>query len=110
MFVSNERSGTHFKMNTLAARFDYASKPWVDIDYHQFNINYYHAQTLRTVILQLATMRTANILKSHHEYEFFSEKIDSFAGAINIVYIYRNPPDVMASYRRFLRRWNWVEG
>ncbi len=110
MVVSHERSGTHFFMNTMAACFDYVSDPWVDIDRHQFNINYYHPPTLQALILEVAGWKAANILKSHHEFAFFSEIIAAFEGAIRIVYVFRNPADVMASYWRFLHTWPWVEG
>jgi hypothetical protein len=110
MVVSHERSGTHFMMNTLAACFDYVSNPWVDIDRHQFNINYFHSESLRQVVLKVASLKAANLMKSHHEFGFFSEIVESFAGALDIVYVYRNPADVMASYWRFLPTWHWVEG
>jgi hypothetical protein len=110
MVVSHERSGTHFMMNTVAACFDYVSMPWVDLDNHQFNINYYQSQNLKTLILKLAELRAANIVKSHHEFKFFSDIIGAFEGVIQIVYIYRNPADVMSSFWRFLHTWNWAEG
>jgi Sulfotransferase domain len=110
MVISHERSGTHFMMNAMAACFDYVSFPWLDLDRKQFNINYYHAQSLQMLILKVAETQPANILKSHHEFSFFSDIIASFKGAVEIIYIYRNPADVMASYWRFLHTWNWVEG
>jgi len=110
MVVSHERSGTHFMMNTLAACFGYVSNPWLDIDRHQFNINYYYPQQLQTLLLKLADLKSANLLKSHHEFSFFSEIMPALAGALDIVYICRNPADVMASYWRFLHTWNWAEG
>ena len=110
MVVSHERSGTHFMMNTLAACFGYVSNPWLDLDRHRFNINYYHAQSLQTLLLKVAGLRSANLLKSHHEFSFFSEIMPALAGALDIVYIYRHPADVMTSFWRFLHTWNWMEG
>lgn len=110
MVVSHERSGTHFMMNTLAKCFDYVSDPWLDLDMHHFNINYYHSESLRTLILEVAEWRAANILKSHHEFAFFRDISAAFEGVIHIIYIYRNPADVMASYWRFLHTWDWMEG
>jgi hypothetical protein len=110
MVVSHERSGTHFMMNAMALCFGYISNPHVDIDRHQFNINYYHPQSLQTLILKLAALRAANILKDHHEFEFFSTIIGAFEGSIDIIYIHRNPADVLTSFWRFLNTWNWVEG
>jgi Sulfotransferase domain len=110
MVVSHERSGTHFLMNALAGCFGYVANPWVDVDRNKFNINYYHPQNLQNLILKLAALRSANILKCHHEFEFFAPVIEEFSGALRIIYIYRNPADVMASYWRFLRTWRWAEG
>lgn len=110
MVVSHERSGTHFLMNTLAACFGYVGKPWLNFDRDQFNINYHHPGTLQNVLLKLGALRAANVVKSHHEYEFFSEISESIEGAFQIFYIYRDPGDVMASFWRFLNTWNWAEG
>ena len=110
LVVSHERSGTHFLINALAACFDYVSKPWVSIDQHRFNINFYSADNLHRLISGLAEARLANTLKSHHEFAFFSKFIASLEHAIDIVYIFRNPADVMASYWRYLHTWPWAEG
>jgi hypothetical protein len=110
MVVSHERSGTHFLMNALAACFDYVSKPWVSIDQHRFNINFYSADNLHRVLSGLIEARLANTLKSHHEFAFFAKFIAQLEQAIDIVYIYRNPADVMASYWRYLHTWPWAEG
>ena len=110
MVVSHERSGTHFMMNTVAACFGYVSAPWLDIDRHQFNINYFHSPSLQQLIRKLADLRAANMLKSHHEFAFFADIVPSFDGMLDIIYIYRNPADVMTSFWRFLHSWPWVEG
>jgi hypothetical protein len=110
MVVSHERSGTHFMMNTVAACFGYVSNPWLDIDRHRFNINYFHAPSLQHLIGKLVQLRVANMLTSHHEFAFFSDIAASFDGALDIIYIYRNPADVMTSFWRFLHSWPWVEG
>jgi hypothetical protein len=110
MVVSHERSGTHFTMNALAACFDYVSNPWIDIDRHQFNINYFHAPSLKTLLQNVAGMRAANLVKSHHEFEFFKQFATATEGVINLVYVYRHPADVMSSFWRFLHTWDWAEG
>ena len=110
MVVSHERSGTHFTMNMLAACFDYVAYPWVSLDENDVNINYYKSDDLKAVVLKLGEFRTANILKSHHEFGFFSDIIAAFKDVIEIVYVYRHPADVMASFWQFLHSWHWVEG
>lgn len=110
MVVSHERSGTHFTMNALASCFDYVSAPWIDIDRHHFNINYFHAPSLQQLVLNVAGLRMANLMKSHHEFEFFKAFVAETEGVLNFVYVYRHPADVMASYWRFLHTWGWVEG
>jgi hypothetical protein len=110
MVVSHERSGTHFMMNTLAACFDYVSKPWIDLDRHQFNINYFNYRTFGNVVQKLAALNAANTIKSHHQFDFFEEIIAPLGEVITYVYIHRDPADVMASFWRFLHSWAWVEG
>ena len=110
MVISHERSGTHFTMNALAACFGYVSRPWIDIDHHHYNINYFHGPSLKKLIMDVAAMRAANLAKSHHEFEFFRSFAPATEGVINIVYVYRNPADVMSSFWRFLHTWDWVEG
>ncbi len=110
MVVSHERSGTHFTMNALANCFDYVSNPWIDIDRHRFNINYFHSPSLKSLLLQVADLRPVNLLKSHHEYAFFERFMAATEGKLQIVYVYRNPVDVMSSFWRFLHTWDWVEG
>ena len=110
MVVSHERSGTHFTMNSIAGCFDYVSNPWIDIDRHQFNINYFHTPSVKGLLLKVAELRPANMLKSHHEFEFFKRFMPATEGKLHIVYVYRNPADVMASFWRFLHTWDWAEG
>jgi Sulfotransferase domain len=110
MVVSHERSGTHFTMNALAECFDYVSNPWIDIDRHRFNINYFHAPSLKNLLLHVAAARSANLIKSHHEFEFFKRFAAATEGVLNIVYVYRHPADVMLSFWRFLHTWDWAEG
>ncbi len=110
MVISHERSGTHFTMNALAGSFDYVSNPWITVDRHRFNINYFHTPSLKNLVLQLAAQRSPSLMKSHHEFEFFKRFAAATEGVLNIVYVYRNPADVMSSFWRFLHTWDWAEG
>ena len=55
-------------------------------------------------------MESGKYFKESPRVCIFSEIIAAFEGAIHIVYVFRNPADVMASYWRFLHTWHWVEG
>lgn len=110
MVVSHERSGTHFTMNALAGCFDYVSRPWIDLDRHQININYFATWELSDALRQVAALRPANILKSHHEFRFFATILGEVSEAFQLVYVYRNPADTLASYWRLLNAFAWVEG
>lgn len=110
LVVSHERSGTHFTMNSIAACFDYVSKPWFDVDRHQININYFASGELRDTLLRVAGLRPANVLKSHHEFEFFRDVADELARAFHLIYVYRHPADCLASYWRLLNTLPWNEG
>lgn len=110
MVASHERSGTHFMMNSLDACFDYVSRPWVNFDRSELNFNFYQPLNIKSVILALAQARAPNIVKSHHEFAFFADIIADLKDVIEIVYVHRNPADVMSSYWRFVQSWEWVEG
>jgi hypothetical protein len=109
MVVSHERSGTHFTMNSLAACFGYASIPWVNLDADDFNINYFHPVMLRNAVESYARLGACNILKNHHEFGFFADFADALT-EIEIVYVCRQPADVISSFWRFANSWPWVEG
>jgi hypothetical protein len=107
--VSHERSGTHFLMNTLAKNFDYVSHPFWNLDYNQ-GINL-HDQSVLSHFLGLSHNKPVlNILKSHHPVEFFESNLDYLCEQFFVFYIYRDPRDVLISYRRLLTRFPWDEG
>ena len=111
MVVSHERSGTHFTMNALASCFGYVSNPWIDIDRHQFNINYFHAPSLKTLLLNVAGLRARQPGQEPSRVRILQAfRARRPRASINIVYVYRNPADVMSSFWRFLHTWDWVEG
>ncbi len=49
-------------------------------------------------------------MKSHHAVDFFDGVLDDVLKHIVILYIHRDPVDVMISYWRFIARWKWHEG
>jgi hypothetical protein len=110
LVASHARSGTHFTMNAIAKAFGHVSNPWVDLDYHHFNINYHHAKTLASNVMALGLKRPANILKSHHEFEFFGDNLEGVAEVWDVVYVHRHPADVLASYWRYLHTFHSDEG
>lgn len=108
--VSHERSGTHFTMNAIGKCFDYVSRPWIDLDLHQINVNYFAPRVLSDTLQKLAQMRPANLIKSHHEFRFFADIIEEVGRAYRLVYVYRSPADTLASYWRLLNAYPWMEG
>ncbi len=110
LVVSHERSGTHFLMNTLAGAFGYVSNPWIDFDHHAANINYFHPPSVEEFFTKLGEHRLANTVKSHHQVGFFEDSLTGVVGLFTILYVHRNPIDVMPSCHRFMNRWDWLEG
>lgn len=110
MVVSHERSGTHFLMNSMAAAYEYVSDPWIDFDAHQVNINYFHSASVRGFFDQFSSANLAHTIKSHHHVDFFAPVIEPITRLFHILYIYRDPRDVMRSFWRYMLQWDWVEG
>jgi hypothetical protein len=110
MVVSHERSGTHFLMNSLARGFGYASRPWIDLDYHHLPLNFHYPPSIAAALEMLAAERIASVVKSHHVVNFFDGVLDRVLDRIVIFYIHRDPVDVMLSFWRFIHRWQWHEG
>ena len=108
--VSHERSGTHFLMNGMMKAYRYISYPWIDFDYFKTDINFYHPESIVRFFDQFRSVNLANIVKSHHQFEFFKEAIERIIDDFTILYIYRDPRDVMRSMFRFLNETEWVEG
>jgi len=110
MVVGHERSGTHFMMNTLAACYGYVSNPWVDLDYNTFPINYFRPDQVANILSLLGDKKLSSVIKSHHHPDFFKDQIDLITSKIKIIYIYRNPADVMISFWKLLHGIAWKEG
>jgi hypothetical protein len=110
LVVSHERSGSHFLMNALAGCYGYQSAPWIDLDWHCFNINYYCPAELRDLLLTLAGPPLANVVKSHHQADFYAGDLARLTERYVIFCIHRDPVGVMLSVWRFLHTLTWVEG
>lgn len=110
MVVGHERSGNHFMINSLAACYGYVGSPWVDLDYSFFSINYFKPSRVADILTMLGSKKTAAVIKSHHHPDFLKGQFDRVFSKIKIVYIYRNPVDVMISFWKLLHGMPWVEG
>lgn len=105
--VSHERSGTHFLMNTLGRSFGYDAGLFVNFDYTPVNINYFHPQG---VLKALRSVPLGHLVKAHHAVEFFDGILDELLQSAVILYIHRDPVDVMISTWRYVHGWDWREG
>lgn len=110
LVVSHERSGTHFTMNAIGKCFDRISKPWLDLDRHHININYFYPETVAQTLANLGGHRPKNLVKSHHQAAFFESILARVAETWDIVYVHRHPADVLASFWRLLNTLPWAEG
>lgn len=110
MVISHERSGTHFLMNALARCFGYIADPWVNFDDVPFSINFFSPQDVQCFFDQFRGRPIANLVKSHHEFEFLAQNLPTLTQEFHIFYAYRDPRDTMVSYWRFLNQLGWHEG
>jgi len=110
MVVSHERSGTHFLMNAIARGYGYTARPWVDMDHGSMAINFFHPPSIATTLKGLAERRITAIIKSHHTADFFDGVLDRVLERYVVLYIHRDPVEVMVSFWRFMHRWHWHEG
>lgn len=110
MVVSHERSGTHFLMNALSYGYGYTSDPWIDLDQHAININYFHPPAIADALAAQAGNPLQRVVKSHHAAEFFTGQLDRIGQDYVIFYIYRHPAAVMESLWRHLNAIAWNEG
>ena len=116
MVCSHERSGTHFLMNSISNCTDYTSEPWLDYDLVPFGgvTNFFNEKSTNELIRRLANMDTdekqvcASILKSHFPLSLLGEEIPNLP--IKIIYIYRDPVEVITSLWKLFHEWDWLEG
>jgi hypothetical protein len=110
MVVSHERSGTHFLMNSVARGYGYVANPWINLDLYPFAINFHFPPEIERVLTSLHRLRSASIVKSHHPAGFFGGLLDRLLQHYVILYIYRDPVDVMLSFFQFVHHRQWHEG
>jgi hypothetical protein len=109
MVVSHERSGTHFLMNALAMNFGYVAKPWINLD-QALGLNFHAPWELGAFFAQTEGKPVLNLVKSHHQFDFFRKFIGDLTNEFHVFYIYRDPRDVMVSFWRLVRSFKWDEG
>lgn len=97
-------------MNSIASAYGYVSQPWVDLDDHHIQINYFHQPSIVGALNHLADRQIAAIIKSHHPKGFFENILDQILDRYVIFYIHRHPADVMASFWKFMYGWPWHVG
>ncbi len=107
--ISHERSGTHFLMNTLALNFGFISNPWWNFDF-EIGLNFHSSEALHSYFRQAENIPVLNILKSHHQIDFFIDFIDYFLEQFNVFYIYRDPRDALVSNWKLINKLPWNEG
>lgn len=107
--ISHERSGTHFLMNTIALNFGYINRPWWNFDF-EIGLNMHSSRNIRRYLQQADGQPLLNIFKSHHSFGFFTDIVDSFTTEFRVLYIYRDPRDVMASNWKLIQSFDWDEG
>ncbi len=109
LVASHERSGTHFLINALGAGFGYDATNWIDFELnlgrlsHSALINPYDPLTIRAFLRRLDGVSITNPIKTHHPVDFFVGPIADAMAEWQILYIVRNPLDVLASFRVYLR-------
>jgi hypothetical protein len=110
LVVSFPRSGTHFLINTLSMNFGYAGKgEYISLEPIAYNL--YVAGNMLDLLRKFHQKDSRPIfVKSHHDVEFFETKLSEIMEMYTVFYIYRNPEDVMESYRKHINGLPWLEG
>jgi hypothetical protein len=109
VIISHERSGTHFLINSLSGSFNYSARS-INLDHTDVNINYYAPENILDIFKKLSNIHIANVIKSHHSSGFFDEILNEILDDFNLLYIYRDPRDVMVSLWKQIQFWEWHEG
>jgi hypothetical protein len=114
MVCSHERSGTHFLINSIAANSCFSTDPFLNYDLMPLGsfLNFYDRNSVKAFFARLVDYKCASIVKSHFACEFFLDQGKNFmlSGMSKILYVVRNPVDVMLSYHRFINYFPWQQG
>lgn len=114
MVCSHERSGTHFLINSIAQNSHFRNDPYLDYDFMPLGSfhNFHDRKAVADLFGRLAEERCASVLKSHFPAQFFLDAAQNFVlgGLCKVLYIVRNPVDVMLSYQRLINYFAWHEG
>lgn len=113
MVCSHERSGTHFLINTLTKNSAYRNDPYLDYDSEPLGSfhNFHDCRDVVSFFQKLHERKCASVVKSHFAAPFFRDaERKLLTGPCKIIYIARNPFDVMMSYHRFILHFPWHEG
>lgn len=109
LVVTHERSGTHFLMNSLALNLSYIARPWLNVDF-EHGINFHSAEAFAGFFRLFQGKPVLNIGKSHHCFGFYENFAEQLMEEFQIIYVHRDPRDVMVSFWRLVNSLPWDEG
>lgn len=114
MVCAHERSGSHFLINSIADNSLYRNDPRLDYDVDPLGTfhNFHDVNSTRSFFRGLAAHKCASIVKSHFPADFFIDEEGNFLldGLCKVLYVTRNPIDVMLSFHRYIKTCSWNEG
>jgi hypothetical protein len=114
MVCSHERSGTHFLINSIAGNSFHTNNPYLRYDLVPLGsfLNFHDAKEVQAFFERLAQHSCASIVKCHFAAGFFLGKQRRFLldGLCKIIYIVRDPIEIMLSYHRFINYFAHHEG
>lgn len=106
--ASHERSGTHFMINTLVRNFGF-DRRWIDSDITS-GADFYISSHFRVFLDCMARANHGRVVKEHHDVAFLEPLFDVLRERFVVLYVYRNPADVMCSFWRYINSTERREG
>ena len=114
LVVSFQRSGTHFLINTLASNFAGIEDGWVDVVHAEDNKwvkdlkpENLHDKIREQVIDLYPESEMQQCLKTHYQAYFFERFWSELREHYHIVYILRDPRDVMVACYNYYNKTNY---